>query len=680
LITSVSAVFGQDRYQPIRASWVDDGLVIGGTSHEPFIFRVRKGGMRYEDARKAWLAEHDEALVIECKNAGEEVFHTHGYKGFGYEAEREDMEMLKELSALVHAHGMRLDVYCQVMTIVPETFFAEEPRAVEWIQRDALGSPIMLTYGYQQSYRFKPNLAHPEYREYYKEKVLRTLVQECDADLLHFDNFDLNMEPESDHSPVNVAYFRDYLRRKYSQKELLERFGHVNVHLIDPPRWNLRHDPQKIKVIQDPVQQEWIDYRCWLMADWLKEMSQFVRALKPEVAIDTNPHGLFGVNRAFNAGLWHPWFMKHTEITWSEEPNYADYTDDGLLVSKIRSYKMGRTLDNYMLSYTSSERMQAEKLAFNQTIGNTSLRKGGANYALNRKYFDFYQAHRELYTRTRNREDAALLRSYPTMAYDNHRAALEQCMFEQAMIQGHVPFDIIFDEQMSDLSGYRVLVLAGQNNLSDEHLERIRRFVATGGGLVVTGLTSQFDKWGRRRSEPGLSDLLGIDGYWVSGRMAGKGFADGIKTSHDGRVIYVPEIVAPDRTQAETWKGSWDGHLVRGTWIKPVNWRELVWAVRQAAGGRFRVELGLPDWVAVEQVEKGELLILHLVNYRQGNKVQNIPVDLELDTERSPTGIELMSPDFEGIRDLDFEMNGRRCRFVIPELQIYDMVVIRSSS
>ena len=174
--------------------------------------------------------------------------------------------------------------------------------------------------------------------------------------------------------------------------------------------------------------------------------------------------------------------------------------------------------------------------------------------------------------------------------------------------------------------------------------------------------------------------MLGIDEFWVPGRIAEKAFADETKISHNGRVIYIPEILAPDQEQAANWKGSWDGHLVKGTWIKPLNWRELVWAVRQAAGGRFRLELGIPDWVAVEQVEKRDLLLLHLVNYRQSSVLKNIPVDLELDPDLSLIKIELLSPDLEQSRELEFRMDGQRCRFVIPKLQIYDVVAMRLSN
>ena len=156
----------------------------------------------------------------------------------------------------------------------------------------------MLTYDHQQSYRYKPSMVHPGYREYYKEKILRTLIEKCDTDFLHFDNFDCNPEPESDQSPVAAEAFRSYLERKYpTAEQQIERFGHTNIRLIDPPLWNRPNQPNDIRVILDPVQQEWIDFRCWAMADWLRDMVTFAKSLKPDIAVDVNPHGLLGRNR-----------------------------------------------------------------------------------------------------------------------------------------------------------------------------------------------------------------------------------------------------------------------------------------------------------------------------------------------------------------------------------------------
>jgi hypothetical protein len=165
-----------------------------------------------------------------------------------------------------------------------------------------------------------------------------------------------------------------------------------------------------------------------------------------------------------------------------------------------------------------------------------------------------------------------------------------------------------------------------------------------------------------------------MDQMWVGGTG---NFSNAIKVSQDGRVIYLPEIIPPDREQASAWKGSWAVEFPEDTWILPANWRELAWAVRQAAGGRLSLELGAPDWVAVEVVEKENLLMVHLVNYKLGNKLSGIPVDLEVGRGKSVRRVQLLSPD-RGVpaEDLKFSLEQGRCRFSVPRLEVYDMLVV----
>jgi len=57
----------------------------------------------------------------------------------------------------------------------------------------------------------------------------------------------------------------------------------------------------------------------------------------------------------------------------------------------------------------------------------------------------------------------ALLRSYASIAYHQSRAQLSAILFEQALIESKIPFDLIFDEHLADLSKYRVLILRIRN-------------------------------------------------------------------------------------------------------------------------------------------------------------------------------------------------------------------------
>ena len=350
-----------------RTAWIEDGLIDAGGSHEPYSFVVRRGGYHL-DARERYEQAQSEALLRRLKDQGVEVFHTHLYKGFGMAAEMPEMRDTVAAARIAHSLGMKVDTYVQWNTMMYETFFAEEPRAKDWIQRDASGRPILLTYGYQQSFRYSPCFANQEYLDYLK-KIVRFAVEEVKTDFIHFDNFDLNSEPDSCHCAACVQGFRERLHRKYSAAERKERFGFENLQYVNPPEWNVQNPPDRMQIIFDPAIQEWIDFRCQVMADALQEMALYAKSINPEVVVEVNPHGITGGNRAWEAAIDHARILKSTQVFWTEEPNRPGLLPDGRLVSKIRSYKLARAYRNVVLTYIDEPLAQAECLAFNQTIG-----------------------------------------------------------------------------------------------------------------------------------------------------------------------------------------------------------------------------------------------------------------------------------------------------------------------
>ena len=244
------------------------------------------------------------------------------------------------------------------------------------------------TYGYQQSFRYRPCFVNPEYLDYL-EKIVRYAVEEVKTDFIHFDNFDLNPEPDSCHCERCVRGFREFLGRKYTPAQRRERFGFENVDYVNPPRWDLRNPPQRMEIIFDPAIQEWIDFRCQVMSDALYRMAKVAKSLNPEVAIEVNPHGITGGNRAWERGLDHARFLKHTELFWTEERNLPAWLEDGRLISTIRSYKLGRAFGNIVLTYTAGQESAiAECLAFNQTIG---FAGSDPLTAAMKKYIRFYR-------------------------------------------------------------------------------------------------------------------------------------------------------------------------------------------------------------------------------------------------------------------------------------------------
>lgn len=662
-----------------QGAWLRNGLIDAGGSHEPYIFVVRRGG---ESLNARGIYEHDqsEEVIRRLKSQGVEVFHTHLYKGFGMAAEMPEMEDTKQAAAIAHRYGMKVDTYIQWDTMMYETFFAEEPKAKNWIQRNALGQPIMLTYGYQQSFRYRPCFANQEYLDYLK-KIVRYAVEQVRTDFIHFDNFVLNPEPDSCHCDECTTGFRRYLQAKYPPEKRKERFGFENVSFVNPPLWNKWNPPEKLQIIFDPVFQEWVGYRCQVMADALAQMAAYIRSLNPEVAVEINPGGISGANRAWDNGVDHAKLLKLTQVFWSEEKDLPEYLPDGRLISTIRSYKLARTYRNILLAYTSdSEAAIGECLAFNQTIGFAGTDPLTPQMV---KYIAFYRKHRDLYLGTKDLAPVAVLRSYPSITFNNARAQLSAILVEQALIQARIPFHLYFDEHLAGLStsACKVLILPDSECLSDEQLASIRRFVEAGGGLIATEQAGLYDSWRRLRAIPGLSGLVENQApaaayEEIVTRAHG---ATGLPTRKEvgrGRVAYFPgiEFDGPLPPSAP--------YFTIGTeyWKRPKNWRELVEAINWAAQGEIPLKVSGPDYLIanlVEQPEKRRRLI-HLINYNSANvpSIENIEIECEVPEANAARSVSLYSADSEVPSDLKFEMRGAKAAFTVPSLRVYCIVAV----
>ena len=271
----------------------------------------------------------------------------------------------------------------------------------------------------------------------------------------------------------------------------------------------------------------------------------------------------------------------------------------------------------------------------------------------------------------------AVLHSYATMAFNNDRPYQSTYLFEQALIQAKVPFDIVFDRHLSDLSRYRVLVLADQECLSDEQMDQVRGFVKRGGGLVATEHTSLLTPWRSRRSDFGLADLFAVQAPefvpWPPRPEAILAIDPVRRHVGEGRVVYLPEVrPAVEKPAAEPMTSRY--------WHLPVNWPELVESVRWAGGGDPLLKIEGPLTVTAELLgqKRENRLLLHLINYgmEENPVVRNLRIDLR-SGEGEVRKVYTLSPDGGEIDGLEFVAEGDRIRFTLPRLETYTLVVIQ---
>ena len=661
-----------------QGRWMGKGLIDAGGSHEPYIFIVRRGGQRL-DAKQSSDYLQSEEVIRQLHEQGVEVFHTHLYKGFGMEAEHEGMEETRRAAEIAHRLGMKVDTYIQWNTMMYEAFFAEEPKAQQWIQRNVAGLPILLTYGYQQSYRYRPCFANQEYLDYLK-KVVRYAVVDVKTDFIHFDNFDLNAEPDSCHCPHCVSGFRNRLKTKYSAVQLKERFGFSRVDYINPPQWNADNPPAKMQIIYDPALQEWIDFRCQVMSDALKQMYDLVQSLNVDVALEINPGGITGRNSMWTGGADHQRLLKYTRSFWSEEGNEPELHPDGRLVTRVRSYKLARAYSNVLITYVENDPLAlGESLAFNQTIGYL----GSAPLStVTREYLDFYLKNRDSYEGAEDAGNVAVYRSYASLAYNNADVQLCTVLAEQALIQASVPFDLVFDDGLADLTKYKVLVLPNTECLSDEQIQTLHAFVSRGGSLVVIGQAGLYDEWRRVRVTPGLQGLIDhqvtATGYQerVGATAATAGTASR-KQIGRGRAAYLPMLEFDGPLPA--FRPNFE--ILNEYWKLPKNWKEFIDLVQWGAEEKIPLAVeGSAGTVANCTVQRSKRrMLVHLLNFNATRvaTVRDTSVRVLLPNGEKAAKATLRVPGVEEETELAVQTDAGSALINLPELQYYALITVQ---
>jgi len=655
-----------------KPEWLKGPIVMKGSNQEPLIFQLRRGGVTTRTEAN-YLRSHTAENVMEIKEFGGTFFMSHVFKGFGIEAERPEIELAKKLAPLLHENGIKMGTYVG-SSIAYETFLVEKPEAEEWLVPDYLGQPV--TYG-EQFFRRRPYFGHPGYREYIRQ-VINIAINEIGSDLIHFDNPANQAVPAVFHHPMAIQDFREFLKNKYTPAKLKERIGFSDVSRVVPPAFP---NPGSFQSFDDPITQEWIDFRCQKLADYYKEMSDYIRNLNPDVAVEFNPHGITGNNRAWESSVDFARLLSHTDVFWCEDGNPASVTQDGILISNIRSYKLGRIFNNLVFNGTGgSILMVAETMAYNPN----SVTSPGNSF---KHYVTFYRNNFEHYGNTKNVADVAILRSFPSMAYSNYNTHQSTVLFEQVLIQCKIPFDIIYDEHLKDLSKYSVLILANQESLRDDQLDLIREFVRQGGGLIATENSSLFDEWRRERESFGLKDLFGIekpisirsmrmqDGGALESieefemRQAGKTIKNQVGK---GRVAYIP-LIEPSKRRPPT------SSMRNSYWKLPLNYSEMAESVKWAAGKELSVEVKAPLTVTMELAEQENKRILHLINFNieKEKSVKDISVSLKIPEGKQVKEVLLLSPDREGTESLPYTFKDGRAVFKVPRLDVYDLVVTK---
>jgi hypothetical protein len=309
-----------------------------------------------------------------------------------------------------------------------------------------------------------------------------------------------------------------------------------------------------------------------------------------------------------------------------------------------------------IMTYNIKPQDFAENLALNRTIGFLGIELPDGT---GKKYLDFWLANKDLYINMKGAEKVAILRSYPSMAYNNLETQIAVNMSEQALQQRQIPFDIIFDQQLNQLDKYFVLVLANQESLTDKSIEVIKQFVKNGGGLVLTENTGKFDGWRRLREKSMYQEILSESKLDDNPSLK----EEKMFTYGNGHVIYLPMIIKP---KGEVKLG------FESIWMMPENTNELESAVYWAAGRRLPLQVKAPDWVGISHDAQEGREIIHLFSYNNTKNAGGITLEYNGKVKKAWA----VSPDYEGKKTIPFTAEGGTTVIRVSDLVVYEIIVL----
>lgn len=82
----------------------------------------------------------------------------------------------------------------------------------------------------------------------------------------------------------------------------------------------------------------------------------------------------------------------------------------------------------------------------------------------------------------------------------------------KALIEAHIPFDIVIDEDIKEgkISDYALLILSNSASTSEEVNKGLIEYVNNGGSILATYATSLYDTQRQRREDFGIKEILGV--------------------------------------------------------------------------------------------------------------------------------------------------------------------------
>ena len=614
---------------------------------EPKMFLLRRGDGTFTDVEKLWQGIHSDKAIERMKELGINFSHIHFHKGYGLEYEADSIKEAVIWAEKLHANGINVGVY------IGSTFFTETFKSPDYdrmvMQNDTLG------WNGPQYFRKYWCYNSPHSIEYFK-KVIKTAVEQVKANLLHIDSAFTFYHDQLCRCEYCQRKFCEFIRDEIG--DIIASAGYAKAEQIAAPLCGNLATLAGVTESREPGDIAWQLFHAKSGYRALKSLADYAKSLNPDIFILYNGANLCGIT-SFSRPHMELEMMKLVDATCIEDENEnpAIITDDGMAVSRFRSYKFGSRAQTRVNYYTTTQGsnnrlMLAESAAFNyRSLGfiETAMQ---VNHRIEEpddlQTLTYLRDNEELFLDRDLWHHVAVLRHHESMLLNPWPSALSPYVIEQTLFEEHVPFSIIAEDELDSeklKAEFDLLILPDCKCLSDAQIDEILRYVEMGGQILVIGKTASATPLNQFRSHWPLAKIFGDEPAAIKeeavyeeiadSKVAGlhEGQQDGILRASfgNGKAVYIPQIDfdLPDRSKTNRFAGfEWYYHLY---WKRPHNSGAILEAVEELLGEKQRLQSSLGPQVGIESYTIETGYRLGLVNYLSPEPTAPAEIRLRVD-------------------------------------------------
>lgn len=596
-----------------------------------------------ENLNKWYDSIHSEKTIAAMHKIGINCAITHFYKGFGLEFEKKEMQRTAKLVSDCHKYGIKVFGYTQYGSIFHETFFKEVPEAVNWIQVDKQGQPL-LWWGAE--YRYLPCINRSQFTDYLK-KCIKYGIEKIGLDGLHFDNF----YSRPCYCDVCRQKFRDYLNENYVDK--LNELGVESTDTAEIPDEAALLEP----LADAPLVVAWCKFKKQTMSALMHEIYAYARSIKNDIMLLANPstiRGFMDQGAMRSTDIWQ--IGNQAQFLWAEGGNHPGIREGGL-VHQVNFFKTAETIGHRVFSTTWKHAIEgngladcvedvclntAESAVFGADPGSNWLLRptnDGELFATTEKlltdelnrYFNFIKDNSDIFVGSRPVSEIAIYLSAEARCKNYQQSYGGFLTTQQVLLEKNIQFDLLFSEQSEKSMNYSCIIIVDAERLAASEIEFLKAYVKSGGKLLLAG---SCDK-----------RLLGANSANIVHCELCESWAEYIKGTYTS-CIHLP----PDA----------------GNFIA---------ALRKLIGHDLAFEIDSPDYVLSEvRCSKMGTMLLHLLNYQ--NTVLANDVKISVDTSRIAGGIRcvLLNPDSKEKTELTGILTNNTISYDIPPFKTYSIL------